>query len=103
MLRPASRFLSLLAAALLTLCAGIPCAGQDDESLRVVISQLADSSVEVRTAAVETLVRSRDLRILDVLEYYKGRSFFLWKGQLVSSPRCRPTTRGIVSHPCRMS
>jgi len=59
-LRPASRFLSLLAAALLTLCAGIPCAGQDDASLRDTSSQRADSSVEVRTAAVDTLARSRD-------------------------------------------
>ncbi|MFP6750881.1 MAG: urea ABC transporter permease subunit UrtB [Pirellulaceae bacterium] len=94
MLRPTSRFLSLLAVALLTLCAGIPCAGEDDESLRVTIRQLADSSEEVRTAAVETLARSRDPRILDVLEYYKGRSFFLWKGQLVSCPQMQTDDGG---------
>ena len=74
MLRPMSRFLSLLLVTLVTFSAAVPCAAEDDESLRETISQLADSEAEVRSAAVETLTQVRDPRILAVLEHYKKRA-----------------------------
>ena len=52
MLRPASRFLTLLVVPLVTLCTAILCAAEDDESLRVTISQLADSEAEVLRLAL---------------------------------------------------
>ena len=55
LLRPASCFSLLLLGALLTHGTVIPCAAEDDESLRVTISQLADPEAEVRNAAVERL------------------------------------------------
>ena len=85
-LRPASRLLTLLVVTVVTLCAAIPCVAEDDESLRVTISQLADSEAEVRSAAVETLTQLRDPRILAVLEHYKKRALLLWEGQLVLCP-----------------
>ncbi|MEE2990982.1 MAG: urea ABC transporter permease subunit UrtB [Planctomycetota bacterium] len=93
-LRPVSRFLPLLLVTLLTHCAVIPCAAEDDESLRVTISQLADPEAEVRTAAVETLARLRDPRILAVLEHYKKRSLLLWEGQLVLCPEMQTDDDG---------
>ena len=93
-LRPASRFVTLLVVTLVTLCAAIPCAAEDDESLRGTISQLADSEAEVRSAAVETLTQLRDPRILAVLEHYKKRALLLWKGQLVLCPEMKTDDDG---------
>ena len=94
MLRPASRFVTLLVVTLVTLCAGIPCAAEDDESLGGTISQLADSEAEVRSAAVETLTQVRDPRILAVLEHYKKRALLLWKGELVLCPEMKTDDDG---------
>lgn len=93
-LRPASRFVTLLVVTLVILCAAIPCAAEDDESLRGTISQLADSEAEVRSAAVETLTQVRDPRILVVLEHYKKRALLLWEGQLVLCPEMKTDDDG---------
>ena len=94
LLRPASCFSLLLLVALLTHGTVVPCAAEDDESLRVTISQLADPEAEVRNAAVETLAGLRDPRILAVLEHYKGRSLLLWEGQLALCPEMQTDDDG---------
>ena len=88
--RPVSRFLILLTVTLITVQLTAPCLasdGDDDASLRITISQLADSEGSVRSAAIKNLSASKDTRILPVLEHYQESSLFLWKDQLILCPK----------------
>ncbi|MEO2045249.1 MAG: urea ABC transporter permease subunit UrtB [Pirellulales bacterium] len=54
-----------------------------DAAIRIELAKLADSSSEVRAAAIESLASTQDGRVGEVLEAFRLGSLKLWKQRLV--------------------
>ncbi|MCH2116069.1 MAG: urea ABC transporter permease subunit UrtB [Pirellulales bacterium] len=58
-------------------------AGAHDAAIRIELAKLADSSSEVRAAAIELLASAKDGRVGQTLEAFRLGSLKLWKQRLV--------------------
>jgi urea transport system permease protein len=58
-------------------------ADADDGPIRVELAKLADSSSDVRAAAIESLALSKDGRAGEALDAFRLGSLYLWQQQLV--------------------